>query len=140
VNPFEAATLTGLSLNSQLILEKDNKNQEIENWSSNKNIGGSPGKPNDQTEVFIPQEIKTVEAYHTSDSIYLRVNSTLNPNSNYTAICNGKNVNLKLVQNDILTGKLPDLFSNYSQITIEKLFEFDSLTSTTSKYFCRASA
>jgi len=28
VNPFEAATLTGLSLNSQLILEKDNKNQE----------------------------------------------------------------------------------------------------------------
>ena len=113
-------------------LEKINlkyKNQEIENWSSNKNIGGSPGKPNDQTEVFIPQEIKTVEAYHTSDSIYLRVNSTLDPNSNYTAICNGKNVNLKLVQNEILIGKLPDLFSNYSQITIEKLFEFDSLIS-----------
>lgn len=113
-------------------LEKINlkyKNQEIENWSSNKNIGGSPGKPNDQTEVFIPQEIKLIEAYHTSDSIYLRVNSTLNPNSIYTAICNGKNVNLKLVQNEILTGKLPDSLSKNSRITIENLFEFDSLIS-----------
>lgn len=116
-------------------LEKINlkyKSQEIENWSSNKNIGGSPGKPNNQTDTFIPEEINTLEAYHTSDSIYLRVNSTLNPNSNFTAICNGKNVNLKIVQNEILTGKLPDLFSNYSRITIENLFEFDSLISRNS--------
>jgi hypothetical protein len=28
VNPFEASTLPGLSINSQLILEKDHKNKD----------------------------------------------------------------------------------------------------------------
>ncbi len=44
MNPFEAATLTGLSLNSQLILEKDNKNQEIEKIEHQIELIGGPNE------------------------------------------------------------------------------------------------
>ena len=104
--------------------------QECENWYTNSNIGGSPGKSNDQTAIYVPQKLKIIEAYHSADSIYIRVNKTLNPNAKFAAYCNGIEMKLSLKQNEILTGKLSLLLVNLPKLTIENILESDSLITT----------
>jgi hypothetical protein len=101
--------------------------QESENWVSNKQIGGSPGKPKVKDEVYVPQNLKIIEAYHTLDSVYIRVNCTLNPNSKFAANYNGYKVQLGLINNEILAGNLPLQLNGKTKLKINKLVEFDTM-------------
>ncbi len=103
--------------------------QECENWVSNKQIGGSPGKPKVKDEIYIPQNLKIIEAYHTLDSVYIRVNCSLNPNSKFAANYNGYKVQLDLIHNEILAGNLPFPLHGITKLKINNLVEFDTMIS-----------
>lgn len=110
-------------------LEKTDINHgtfELNNWFSNQQNGGTPGTILTNAST-IPQNIKVIESYFTSDSIYLRMNQTLDPNLVYKLKTTTHLLDVRIKNTDIMVGKLPLVLKDFKKIELLELLEGDSI-------------
>ena len=100
---------------------------EIGNWTSNQQTGGSPGKLNLSDTNFVPQKLKIIESYYNNDSIFIRINQTVNPNKSYKLYVNDQKLTLGLKDNEILSGSIPETLNKFKKLKINQLNCNDSI-------------
>ncbi len=98
---------------------------ETNNWTSNTQNGGTPGQLI-STSANVPHEIKIIESYFTQDSIFIRVNQTLDPNLDYQIKTATLLIDVRLKKPEILIGKLPSILMNCHKIELLELLVGDS--------------
>lgn len=110
-------------------LEKTDINHgtfELNNWVSNRQNGGTPGTILAYADD-IPHNIKIIESYFTSDSMYLRINQTVNPNSTYQIKTTTHLLDVSIKYPGVMIGKLPIDLQNYKKIELLELRYGDSI-------------
>ena len=99
---------------------------EIGNWTSNQQTGGSPGKTTQVDTTFVPQKLKIIESYYNYDSIFIRLNQTVNPNKSYYLFANNQKLCLRLKDCEILSGSINPTWKKRNKIKLQQLTCEDS--------------
>ncbi len=111
-------------------LEKINLNKgssEIQNWQNNSQFGGTPGKinllkPSDNLDV-----IDIVESYFNEDSIFVRLNQTIDPNLQYFIRMGNFEVQLNHLTSTILKGKISKAMAQFHKLGLTTFGNQDSI-------------